>query len=86
MKYQISLSKPAEKQLDKLADPIAERILSQLNRLRDNPRPPGAVKLQDRGNLYRIRIGDYRVFYSILDRDLLVLVVKVGHRKEIYRG
>ncbi|MHB9013787.1 MAG: type II toxin-antitoxin system RelE family toxin [Ignavibacteriaceae bacterium] len=55
-----------------------------MNNLSANPRPYGYKKLQD-SEFYRIRIGDYRVVYRIKDKELLILVIKIGHRKEIYR-
>jgi len=51
----------------------------------ENPRPPGATKLEGGGELYRIRSGDYRIIYQIRDDRLVVLVVIVGHRREVYR-
>jgi mRNA interferase RelE/StbE len=53
--------------------------------LRENPRPQGVKKLAGEENLYRIREGDYRLIYTIGDKELIVLVVKIGDRKEIYR-
>ena len=53
--------------------------------LANDPRPPGCDKLAGVENLYRIRVGDYRVVYQIRDEMLLVLVVKIGHRREVYR-
>jgi mRNA interferase RelE/StbE len=82
-KYTVSLSKRAQKQLDKLSDAVAEPILLAIEKLGDNPRPHGCKKLKGR-NAYRIRIGDYRVIYEILDSILLVDVIDLGHRKDIY--
>ena len=61
------------------------RIRKAIEGLSEEPRPPGVRKLTDKERLYRIRLGDYRVVYQIQDEDLLVLVVKIRHRKEIYR-
>lgn len=82
-KYTVSLSKRAQKQLDKLSDTIAEPIFQAIEKLGDNPRPHGCKKLKGR-NGYRIRIGDYRVIYEIIDNFLLVDVIDLGHRKDIY--
>ncbi|MEP0872105.1 type II toxin-antitoxin system RelE/ParE family toxin [Trichocoleus desertorum AS-A10] len=49
------------------------------------PRPTGVVKLEDSNSLYRVRLGDYRIIYEIQDTQLLVVVVKVGHRSDVYR-
>lgn len=82
-KYTVSLTKRAEKQLDKLPDLIAEPIFKSLDALAYNPRPHGYKKLKGR-EAYRIRVGVYRVIYSILDKVLIVEVIDIGHRKEIY--
>ena len=83
-KYTVSLSKRAQKQLDKLSDSIAEPIFTAIQNLADNPRPHGCKKLKGR-NGYRIRIGDYRVIYEIIDSALLVDVIDLGNRKDIYQ-
>lgn len=84
-KYAILLTKKAQKVLDKLDDTIAEPILEAIGALAENPRPHGYKKLKGR-NGYRIRIGDYRVIYEIFDTKLLIDVIAVGHRKEIYEN
>jgi len=83
-KYTISLSRKAEKYIDKLPDNIAEPIIKTLVSLSDNPRPHGYIKLRGRGG-YRVRAGDYRIIYEIFDTVLVVDVIDIGHRKEIYR-
>ena len=82
-KYTVSLSKKAEKQLDKLSDNLANPILRALSDLENNPRPHGYKKLKGRDG-YRIRIGNYRVIYTIIDRMLQIEVINVGDRKNIY--
>ena len=82
-KYIITLSKKAEKQLDKLNDKIANPILEAISELADEPRPKGCKKLKGRDS-YRIRIGDYRVIYNIFDSELIIDIVTLGHRKDIY--
>lgn len=82
-KYSIDFSKKAQKQLDKLSDTIAEPILAAIHTLADNPRPQGYKKLKGR-NGYRIRVGDYRIIYEVFDNILLVDVINLGHRKDIY--
>lgn len=81
--YTIVLTKKAEKQLDKLPDNIAEPIIEAINDLADNPRPHGCKNLKNRDG-YRIRIGDYRVIYEVFDDELLIDVIQLGHRKDIY--
>lgn len=75
----------ALKQFKKLSPELQERIQIKIDELADNPRPNGVVKLVNGENRYRIRVGDYRVLYIIFDDVLLVTVVKVGHRREVYR-
>jgi mRNA interferase RelE/StbE len=82
-KYTVLLTKKAEKQLDKLPDNIAEPIIEAINDLADNPRPVGYKNLKKRDG-YRIRIGDYRVIYEVFDNELVIDVIKLGHRKDIY--
>ena len=82
-KYSISLSKRAQKYLDKLSDNIAKPVFQAIKNLENDPRPHGYKKLKGR-NGYRIRIGDYRVIYEIFDNTLLVEVIALGNRKDIY--
>lgn len=81
--YIIVLSKKAKKQLDKLPNKIAESVFVAISSLEKNPRPIGCKKLNGRDG-YRIRIGNYRVIYDVIDNELIVDVVTLGHRKDIY--
>jgi mRNA interferase RelE/StbE len=63
---------------------LVSRIMQAVVALEDEPRPPGCKKLRGLKNSYRIRIGDYRVLYDILDDRLLITVVSVGHRREVF--
>lgn len=85
MAYQISYVASAAKVLRKLDRQTARRILEAINRLADDPRPPGCIMLQGGDGELRIRIGDYRVVYDIVDDELVILILRVGHRREIYR-
>jgi len=85
MAYTILLAPPAERQLKAFTPPVQKRLVRRLKTLRDNPRPQGVKKLAGEDHLYRIREGDYRITYTIGDKELIVLVVKIGDRKEIYR-
>jgi mRNA interferase RelE/StbE len=76
----------ADKQLRALAHLVQARIVRAVRNLADNPRPPGCAKLTGTDDLWRIRVGDYRVIYHIQDADLLVLVVRIGHRRDVYKG
>lgn len=84
MAYRIEFDARAEKELASLAPPVRERIVRALWRLETNPRRAANVKALAGGG-YRLRVGDYRVLYVIRDDMLLVLVVGIGHRREIYR-
>jgi mRNA interferase RelE/StbE len=84
MKYRVILPRSVQKKLDRLPDDVVERILSRLAKLETNQRPTDVKKLRGR-NAWRIRIGDYRVIYEIHDRELQILVITVGHRREVYR-
>ena len=86
MAYAIIIKPAAEKSLDKVPFPVRRRIVDTMEALRTNPRPPGVVKLAGDDNLWRIRIGDYRVVYEIHDNRLIVLVLRVAHRKDVYRS
>ena len=81
--YTIRITKFAQKQLDKLPDNIADRLIDGIYALSENPRPSGCKKLKGRVG-YRIRVGDYRIIYEIFDSELLVAVMAIGDRKDIY--
>lgn len=86
VKYEIEISESAEKFLDKIPKKDRLRIIEKIDNLSDEPMPLGSIKLQGQKNsLYRIRSGDYRVVYSIKKDVLIVLVVEIGHRREVYR-
>ncbi len=84
-KYLINLTKHASKQLDKLPIAVAELLSKSLYKLSDNPRPNGYKKLKGREG-YRIRIGNYRIIYTIEDNILTIVIIDIGHRKDIYRN
>lgn len=84
MSCQVIIPKSAQKELDRLPDDITKRILDALAGLKTRPRPPGCKKLRGE-SAWRIRVGDYRVIYEIHDRILRVVVVTIGHRREVYR-
>lgn len=83
-KYTVVLSKKAVKQLDRLPEKISEGIIESIVSLEENPRPFGYKKLQGRDG-YRIRYGNYRVIYDILEEILIVDIIELGHRKNIYK-
>lgn len=85
MRYTITLTPRAAKELRALARSDQERLARRIEGLALNPRPYGVRKLAGENNLYRIRIGDFRVVYAIEDRRLVVMVIRIGHRREVAR-
>lgn len=85
MAYSVTFTKASKRQFDKLPRPAQQRLGSAIAQLAHDPRPAGAIKLSGEDGLYRVRGGDYRAIYQIQDERLLILVVKVGHRREVYR-
>ncbi len=83
--YAITFARSARRELEKLDESIVERIFPLIESLAENPRPPRCRKLSGVQNLWRIRIGDYRVVYSIYDAEKVVDIVTVRHRREAYR-
>jgi mRNA interferase RelE/StbE len=84
MAYIVRLKPRAERELDGLPIGVARRIWQKLLTLEGEPRPPGTSKLEGSDG-YRIRMGDYRIVYLIDDRAQVVDVVRVAHRREVYR-
>jgi len=82
--YSIKYTPAATRQIKRLNKAIQIRLKPKIMKLAENPRPPGYKKLQGIDNHYRIRVGDYRVIYEIDDNVLLVLIVKVGPRRDVY--
>jgi mRNA interferase RelE/StbE len=82
--YRVVFQKRALKELRALPARIVRRIEASVEELTMDPRPAGCVKLTGMA-LWRIRVGDYRVIYEIRDDVLLVLVIEIGHRREVYR-
>lgn len=85
MTYRIVLAPPAARQLRKFDPHVRRRIQAAIELLANEPRPPLANKLVGGSGEWRIRTGDYRIVYEIEDGRLLVLVLRVGHRREIYQ-
>lgn len=85
-KYKVLIKPSAVKELESISRKAdRRRIVERISALANNPRPPGSQKLSG-NDRYRLRQGPYRIIYSIEDNALVVYVVKVGHRKEVYRG
>ena len=83
--YELIFRKSVAKDLRVFSKRDVKRIMQRIRSLADEPRPPGCEKLSGRER-YRIRQGDYRIIYEIEDRRLTVLIVKVGHRRDVYRS
>ena len=84
MRYHVIIPKSVQKELDRMPDDVVRRILTRLAQVETTPRPADVKKLKGR-EAWRIRVGDYRVIYEIQDRQLQILVITIGHRREIYR-
>ncbi|MDP2653080.1 MAG: type II toxin-antitoxin system RelE/ParE family toxin [Candidatus Omnitrophota bacterium] len=83
-KYKIEVKKSAAKEIASLPSQVIPKILAKIGSLSDDPHPVDCVKLSG-DEMYRIRCGDYRILYSIENDILVVYVVKVGHRRDVYR-
>lgn len=84
-RYRVVFEKKYAKDLKHIHPSYRKAILEAATSLGDNPRPEGCTKLKGSVNLYRIRCGDYRIIYTIQDDLLIVLVIELGHRKDIYK-
>ncbi|MBF0493004.1 MAG: type II toxin-antitoxin system RelE/ParE family toxin [Deltaproteobacteria bacterium] len=85
MSYRIEISRVVRKQLEKIQKSDRLEIEKEILKLSENPRPHAVKKMKGEENVYRIRVGDYRVMYEIFDHVLRVIVIKVAHRREVYR-
>jgi len=83
--YRIEVSTTAERQIRRLPRTDQVRVIRVIQALSTDPRPPGCRKLSGYDDVFRVRIGRYRALYSIEDRRLVIIVLKVGDRKDIYR-
>ena len=84
--YEVYLERSAENDLRRLTPSIFHRILPHIKTLSGNPRPSGCRKITGSSNDWRIRIGDYRIIYEIDDESKTVRIMRVRHRREVYRG
>jgi len=84
-RYALKFEPLASRQIRKLDRAVAARIRAATEKLRDNPRPAGCVPVVGSAGCLRIRVGDYRVIYTVVDAQLVVFVIEVGHRREVYR-
>ena len=84
MSYVIKIKKSAQKSLAKISQPHQRNIIESIRNLSNQPRPHGCKKLSGR-DAWRIRVGDYRVISEITDFELVILIVHIGHRSEVYK-
>jgi mRNA interferase RelE/StbE len=82
--YEVRLAPAAARQLRKFDPPVRRRIQAALELLAEDPRPPAATRLVGGAGEWRVRTGDYRIVYEIQDGILLVLVLRIGHRRDVY--
>ncbi len=85
MSYKISIVRSALKSLQKIEKRTQKRIEKKIDTLSSNPIPADSKKLKGKRDLFRIRVGDYRIVYSVQNKELIVLIIKIGHRREVYR-
>lgn len=85
MTYRIEVSPAAARQLKKIDRAVLPHIVEKIDSLAGDPRPHGCEKLSGYDDLYRVRVGDYRIVYGVEDRLISVVVLKVGNRAEIYQ-
>ena len=85
MAHRVEFTPAAARDLRKLPRDVQRRIGAQIKKLGSDPRPRGCTKLDGENDIYRIRAGDYRILYQVEDKALLVLIVRIRHRREVYR-
>lgn len=84
--YEVQIARRALRVLATLPRKEQQRVRAAIDLLADNPRPPGCTKLSGEDSAYRVRVGVYRIVYEVIDDQLLVHVVRIGHRREVYRS
>jgi len=82
--YRLLIKASAAKELEALPKQDRRRLVARIRKLSGDPRPPGSEKLSGH-DLYRVRQGNYRVLYSVRDTDQAVVIIMIGHRREVYR-
>jgi mRNA interferase RelE/StbE len=86
LKYRIEIKKSAAKELKKIPRPDQKRISIAIDNLAENLPNPDTTKMKGNNPFHKIRVGDYRIIYEIQNNILLILIIKIGHRKDIYRN
>ena len=83
--YRVEVARRALKVLSSLPRREQQRIRAAVDLLAEQPRPPGCVRIVGEPHAYRVRVGDYRIVYEVFDDRLVIQVVRIGHRREVYR-
>ena len=86
MSYRIAVNRSAAKALKKIPKPDRKRIIEKIDSLAENLPNPDTTKMKGNNPFHKVRTGDYRIIYEIQEEVLVILIVKVGHRKDIYRN
>ena len=86
MKYKIEVQRSAAKSLKKIPEPDRKRIIKKIDELAEQLPSHEGTKMKGNNPFHKVRVGDYRIVYEIQDEILVILVVKIGHRKDIYRN
>ena len=86
MAFAVVFKPAAVRDLRKLPEDIRRRVAARIDALADDPRPHGVEHIEGLPDLYRVRVGDYRIIYQMQDKALLVVVVRARYRREVYRG
>jgi mRNA interferase RelE/StbE len=84
-RYEIRIARRAAKAINALERRDQQRIRAAIELLAENPRPPACVAMSGEQDVYRVRVGDYRIVYEVSGAMLIIYVVRVGHRREVYR-
>jgi len=85
-RYSVEIARRAIRSIAGLPPKEQNRIRAAIDLLAAEPRPPGCVALSGEESVYRVRVGDYRILYEVIDARLLIQVVRVGHRRDVYRS
>jgi len=83
--YRVVIPNSVRKTVEALEEELRSRIIDRLDALATNPRPRGAVTMAGQHGTFRLRVGDWRIVYEVRDAELVVLLLKIGHRREVYR-
>ncbi len=83
--YSVEFLRTALKELSKLPKDVQQRIATKIDELKTNPHPPGVIALTNGDGRLRLRVGDYRIIYRIEEDKLVIVIIKVGHRRNVYK-